>query len=167
MKSLFVYGFDLSGYYKWIGAGFNYSRFNTKNNLDSIIVYDEHKNIVGTGMSDRLNCSFVGAGVYTLFYLTRSHLFAIIPCVSPGLFFYEQQSTRAGQSFNVTAKPAFGIRAGLSIDYRLSSRFGFNFEAAGFSGSIRKLELNDEDIEKETPESLHRVDFTIGIRFYP
>jgi len=169
LKSGYHIGGDFTYYFSEnIGVGFKYYAFKTSNSMDNIYVEDSEGNITYGKMSDDLTISFIGP-LYSSRLFDKAGKNAFIFNFAIGYMKYDNDKVIIN-NYKMTGE-TFGMVLDVGYDIQLSDDFSLGFQISYTMGALSKYDIFDGSttktikLESGNYESLHRIDFSIGIRF--
>tara|TARA_B100000965_G_scaffold128589_1_gene107065 strand:+ start:262 stop:1248 length:987 start_codon:yes stop_codon:yes gene_type:complete len=170
LKWGFTYNFDVHFYInESIGVGVKHSKFTANNKLDDVVFVDSLGNPVGVGtVSDDISIKFWGPSLSIRNTTNNKDYF--ITNIFIGYMSYHN-SAQALEPFTIDGS-TLGLGFDFSYDIAIDNDLFLGLQLSGYFGSLSELELRDSNglhiIKIEDPEDyegLHRIEFTIGLRF--
>ncbi|TAJ05793.1 hypothetical protein DMA11_23060 [Marinilabiliaceae bacterium JC017] len=170
LKSGFQFGGDVTYYFSdAIGVGGKYLMFKSSNEMNNIVVTDDFGKQKYGDISDEVKVTFIGP-TFSTRYLNAAKTNAFITGISLGYMGYRDDKVFIDK-YKLTGS-TLGLAFDLGYDFSLSEKVSLGFQASYIAGNLSRYEVSNGsttetvDLEKDEYESLHRLDFSIGIRFY-
>lgn len=169
LKTGYHFGGDLTYYFtEPLGFGVKYYLFKSSNSLDNIYLEDTDGIRTYGAMSDDLTISFIGPAFSTRF-LNHDKSNAFLMNMSLGYMGYSNDKVIVND-YKMTGS-TMGLAFDIGYDIGLSENLSLGLQISLISGLLFEYSW-DDGIAKETIdlkegeyESLHRIDFSIGLRY--
>ena len=169
LRSGWHYGFE-TGYFfnKHIGVGVKYSRFNTKQAVDSLVL-ELFSKIYYIDLSSNMSILSLSPMVYGRLPLLKDNL-SITAGIGPAWLFYRN----IGKAVNDSAMfkgSSPGLSASLRISYEILPYLGISLQGSYIHAFLKKYTMDDGnsqqvvELEKKDYQNISRLDYSLGI-FY-
>jgi hypothetical protein len=155
-----VFSLDISVFpWKNWGLGLVHAQFSASASDSNVTFVDKSQ---GSARDD-YRIFYTGPGLYVMRPVGQK--LRLVGSAGAGLFFYRNEAEK-GAFPGVLEGSTLGFHASGSADVLITSRFAVGFGTRAFYGELEDFKYNA--IKTRTrPLSLSRVDFGVGIRFYP
>ena len=170
LKSGYHLGADLSYFItEYTGLGIKFSSFYTSNMLQNIYIEDNYGNRTFGNLKDDININFFGP-VYSTRLLNHNKSKSFILQTAIGYLSYKNNK-EVVDKFQLTSGN-IGLCLDIGYDIALTKKYGIGFQISALAGTLnhyyRHNGTSSEKIELETDEfeSLHRIDVSVGFRFF-
>lgn len=169
LRSGWHYGFE-TGYYfnKYIGIGAKYSRFNTKQEVDSIVI-EFFSRIYYIDLSSKMNIQTVAPMVYGRLPLVNDKL-SLIAGIGPAWLFYRNIGKAVGDSAMFKGSSP-GLSASLKVNYEIIPTLSIGLQGSYIHAFLKEFTQDDGTtqqvikLEKANYQNISRIDFSFGL-FY-
>lgn len=155
-----IYFFD-----QYFGLGIRYSYFNAKNELIGAF---EYNSVV---YRDDISVNFIGPQ-FSLRFLNKSQKNAFFLNSSIGYLSYKNEQDYSNP-VEITGN-ALGFVSEVGYDIGIAENWSLGFQIGITAGRVKKVTIDDgistEEIElpkNQRPQGSGRIDFGIGLRYYP
>lgn len=169
LKKGFHIGAELNHYFsESTGAGFKYYFYKSSNSMDNIYVEDNSGNRRYGKMSDEIRINFIGPLFSTRFYNYNKQNCYLMN-LSIGYLGYKNMKTLVDE-YEIKGGTV-GLSLDIGYDWGISDKMAIGFQISLIRGALTKYEVSNGittetvELEKGEYESLHRIDFSVGIRF--
>ncbi len=150
-----------------IGLGIHYSRFNTRNSIDRVIVYTNNDTLIGP-LSDNITTNYFAPTFYIKFGDTKQ---PILPMIAVG-FGYSNYVNDASLAipFKITSS-SVGLHLLGILDINMGYNLALSIKGGIYSGSFTKAEVTDVNagitrvVTYTEPDNISRADLHIGLRY--
>ncbi|HEX2613201.1 MAG TPA: hypothetical protein VHO02_06390 [Fibrobacteria bacterium] len=155
-----VYGLDISvSPWKHWGLGLLHTQFFASASDSNVTFVDKSQG----SARDKYRIFYTAPGIYVMQPVGEK--LRLVGNAGAGIFFYRNEAEK-GAFPGVLEGSALGFHAAGSADVLVVPRFAIGFGARAFYGELDDFRYNA--IKTHTrPLSLSRVDFGVGVRFYP
>ena len=169
LRSGWNYGFETEYFFnKYIGVGARYCRFNTKQQVDSIIV-QFFSHIYYVDLSSNMSIHTVSAMVYGKLPLLKNKL-SITAGAGPAWLFYRNIGKAVGYSAMFKGSSP-GLSTSLRVSYEVIPHLSIAFQGSYIKAILKKFTQDDGttqtvvELDKENYQNISRMDYSFGL-FY-
>lgn len=150
------------------GLGISYSSFFTSNELNNV-TFDFGDGTSQTGtIGDDIHIGFIGLAFNQRIEVGRGNTLLHLKIAAGSLSYMNNAIVLS--RIDLTGN-AFGLMAGVDLDFRISDNVALGFGASLVGGAIKKMTFDDgtnsitQDLG-DNPENISRIDVSGGVRIY-
>ncbi len=154
------------------GAGLKYKFFSTSAKTEGFLDPQDGVNLIYGPYKEQIYVNFIAATFrYQKYINSRNSLLMNTSC-SAGLSLYRNEAEYAKTFYLLTGKN-FGFDTDIGLEYPVTTRLSACCDLSVFYSYIRRMNISDGEssttikLSKDNSENLTRVDFSLGVRFYP
>lgn len=169
LKSGYTYGADFTYYISEpIGIGLSYNAFRSSNALNNVYITTPDGITMNGKMSDDITINFIGPS-FNLRLLDGARKNASLIHIGIGYLGYKNNAMLIDHY--TLEGSTVGFTWGVGYDLSLSRHTALGFQLSLLGGTLNKLNVDNGKttrtmkLEKESYESLSRVDLTVGLKF--
>ena len=162
--------YHLNAFYfinQMVGLGIHYSKFNTSNVIDRVIVYTNNDTLVGP-LSDDITTNYFAPTLYLKFGNTKQ---TFLPMIAAGIGYtnYRNDASLA-IPFKIKSS-SLGLHVIGILDINMSYNLALSLKAGIYSGAFMKAEITDINagttriVTYTEPDNISRADLHIGLRY--
>jgi hypothetical protein len=169
LRSGWNYGFESEYFFNhYIGAGVKYSRFNTKQEVDSIVV-EFFSKIYYIDLSSNMSIHTLSPMIYGKLPLLRNKL-SVIGGIGPAWLLYRNIGKAVGDSAMFKGSSP-GLSTTLNVAYEVLPNLSIGFQASYIRAFLKEFTQDDGNtqqvikLDEENYQNISRMDYSFGI-FY-
>ena len=169
LKSGYNLGIDMTYFISEpIGFGIKYSNFKSKNSMDDIYLTFPNGYTEYGKMSDNISISFIGP-MFSTRLMNANKKNALFLNFGIGYMGYNNEAVLV--SNYTMSGSTLGLSYDVGYDIGFSENFAVGFQFSFLMGTVMEYELSDGiksetiKLDKDSYESLSRIDLSIGLRY--
>jgi hypothetical protein len=169
LRSGWHYGFETEYFFNdYVGVGAKYTTFNTKQEVDSIVV-EFFSTIFYIDLSSEMKINSLSPMVYGKLPLLKNKL-SLTGGVGPAWLFYRNIGKAVGDSVVIKGSSP-GIETSLRISYEVLPNLNISLQGSYIHAFLKEFTQDDGSthqvikLEEENFQNISRIDFSFGI-FY-
>ncbi len=164
LKKGFLYEMSAVYFKHHYGVGVHFSRFYTSSSINHVVVYDQYGNRHIGMMSESITVSFLGVGVTNRYFLRNPNTL-VVSTLAAGPIFFNDDASLLDIPMDIEGT-TFGLHGLVGLEFVITDHFGFGGSISYLIGSLTKIKANGQEITLDQEESLKRVDFNLGFKYY-
>jgi hypothetical protein len=169
LRSGWNYGFESDYFFNnYIGLGAKYSRFNTKQDVDSIVI-EFFTKIYYVDLSSNMSIHTISPLIYGKLPLLKNKL-SVIGGIGPAWLFYRNIGKAVGDSAMFKGSSP-GLFTSLNLSYQVLPNLSIGLQGSYIRAFLKEFTQDDGTtqqvikLEKENYQNISRIDYSFGI-FY-
>jgi hypothetical protein len=169
LRSGWNYGFESDYFFNnYIGLGAKYSRFNTKQDVDSIVI-EFFSKIYYVDLSSNMSIHTISPMIYGKLPLLKNKL-SVIGGIGPAWLFYRNIGKAVGDSAMFKGSSP-GLSISLNLSYEVLPNLSIGLQGSYIRAYLKEFTQDDGTtqqvikLEKENYQNISRIDYSFGI-FY-